>query len=519
MGENKKDSSNLFICIFLVIFLLIIVTLPVYAGTTIQVPLTSSATSTPTIFVNYYTHAFQEVLSASAIYRETYPASPLLVTSASITITTLITGTVTPTATETTTATFTPTSTITPSETPTPNPTVLFYLPMLVHDLFNPTNTPTSTSSPTPTYTPSPTPQRPEKVVFCDNISQPIHIPDNDANGINSNISITDARLVAGMSLYLDISHTYVGDLEVTLTNGTTGDTITAMNRPGDPIGSCSNNNITAILDDAAAQPADDQCASAPRAISGIYLPSEDLNAFFGKNVSATWRLNVSDHFVNDDGWLNHWCLETSLAEAMPVPSPTPTPFSFPSSAYVYGMSGQDQQLNLDCESRSAVDWAKHFGFNIDEFDFLYNLPISDDPEAGFVGNPDGYWGYIPPNDYGVHALPVSMLLQEYGVTASSYHSLRWDDLRAEIAAGNPAIVWIIGGSSYSLANGIPHLYTAVSTGDTTVVAPYEHTVIIVGYSPTTVTILNGSRFIEVSIDQFLDSWSVLQFMAVLGRP
>jgi hypothetical protein len=111
------------------------------------------------------------------------------------------------------------------------------------------------------------------------------------------------------------------------------------------------------------------------------------------------------------------------------------------------------------------------------------------------------------------------MLLQEYGVTASSYHYLRWDDLRAEIASGNPAIVWIIGGSSYNLVNGVPHIYTAASTGDTTVVAPYEHTVILVGYSPTTVTLLNGSRFIEISIDQFLDSWSVLQFMAVLARP
>jgi uncharacterized protein YvpB len=182
-------------------------------------------------------------------------------------------------------------------------------------------------------------------------------------------------------------------------------------------------------------------------------------------------------------------------------------------------MSGRDQQLNLDCESRSAVDWAKHFGLNIDELDFLNHLPESDDPEVGFVGNPNGLWGRMPPDDYGVHAPPIADLLRDYGATASSYRSLQWDDLRAEIASGNPAIVWIIGGSSHNLANGIPHLYTAASTDNTTIVAPWEHTVILVGYTPTYVTVLNGSRFVDVSLNQFLDSWSVLQFMAVLARP
>ena len=227
----------------------------------------------------------------------------------------------------------------------------------------------------------------------------------------------------------------------------------------------------------------------------------------------------MSDHYPNDTGKLNHWCMEAILSDAMPPPTPTPTPVSLPSSAYVDGMSGQDQQYTLDCESRSAVDWAKHFGFNIDELDFLSNLPDSDDPEAGFVGNPRGTWGNIPPDDYGAHAPPIAELLRDYGITANSYRSLQWDDLRAEIASGNPAIVWIIGGSWRNLVNGIPQYYTAQSTGKTTIVASGEHTVVVVGYSPSDVTILNGSKFIVVPLEQFLDSWSVLEFMAVLTRP
>ncbi|MFZ2098682.1 MAG: C39 family peptidase [Anaerolineales bacterium] len=321
------------------------------------------------------------------------------------------------------------------------------------------------------------------------------------------------------MKLYLDITHTWVGDLVVKLTNMNTGTIITLLERPGAPPLGCGNNDIVSILADYAAQPADDECASYPHAISGIYQPSQELNIFSGNHVSSTWRINVSDRYQNDIGTLNHWCLMTELADGMLVPTPTPTYVSLPSSASVSGMSGQDQLLNLDCESRSAVDWAKHYGFNLDEINFLNHLPRSDDPEVGFVGNPDGVWGNIPPNDYGVHAPPVGSLLRDYGLTADSFRSLQWDDLRAEIASGNPAIVWIIGGANYSLVNGTPHLFTAASTGDTTVVAPWEHTVILVGYTSSNVTVLNGSRFVAIQLDQFLDSWSALDFMAVLARP
>ncbi len=368
-------------------------------------------------------------------------------------------------------------------------------------------------------FIPPPTPSPPETALFCDDLAQAVSIPDNNANGVNDFISVADGRILVNLSLYLDISHTWVGDLVVKLTNQNTGQSITVLNRPGTSPDYCSYNDVVAILDDAAAQPVDDKCASYPHAISGIFLPTEALGNFSGNSMAGTWRLNVSDHYSADVGALNHWCLKAELSDSIPAPTPTPTPVNLPSSASVSGMSGQNQQLNLDCESRSAVDWAGHFGKNIDEINFLNQLPISDDPEVGFVGNPDGIWGYMPPNDYGVHAAPVASLLRDYGLTAYSFKSLHWNDLRAEIASGNPVIVWIIGGANYNLINGTPHLYTAASTGNITTVAPYEHTVILVGYSPTDVTILNGSQFRSVPLNQFLDSWSVLDFMAVLPRP
>lgn len=389
---------------------------------------------------------------------------------------------------------------------PAVQPTALIYLPLL------------SESRSTPLPLPDPVGKT---YLFCDELSNPLAIPDDDPKGINNDIFIPDTRLVLSLNLYLNISHSWVGDLAITLTDQNTGDTITALNRPGVPQSDlgCSTGNLISILSDGAVQPAEVQCALYAPAISGIYRPEQPLSIFTGKSVSGAWRLNVSDNYPNDTGKLNHWCLAATLTDFLPPPIPEPTPVNLPDSASVDGLWGMDQQFTLDCEARSAVDWARHFGFNIDELDFLDHLPRSDDPEAGFVGEPGGTWGSIPPNDYGVHAPPVATVLQQYGVTARAYHSLTWDDLRAEIASGKPVIAWIIGGVSRNLVNGIPRYYTAPSTGNTTVVGSGEHTVIVVGYTPDTVTVLNGSRFVDVPLDQFLDSWSVLNFMAILARP
>lgn len=495
MQIRQQKSINLFIGAVIFFGVLFLFSLPVVAGSANADGVKSFVGASPTNQKNT-----DEVGTLQSIVD-----TPQV----SITPSIIITDTLTPTPTFdasptfTLTPTTTPSPTLLPTATPTPYPTRVAYLPNLLHDFF------------IPTYTPTPSP---EPILFCDNLSAPISIPDNSDAGINNDISISDSRLLVSVRLYLDISHSYVGDLKVTLTNLNTMQSITVIDRPGSLPYGCGNSDIVTILDDGAIQYADDQCASSPQAISGIYLPSQPVGKFTGNTAYGTWRLNVSDQYINDTGYLNHWCLETKLSNTMPPPTPAPTPVSLPSSAYIEGMTGENQFYNLDCESRSAVDWARHFGKNISELEFLSRLPSYDDPEIGFVGYPDGVWGNIPPNDYGVHAPPVANLLQMYGLTASSYKSLSWDDLRAEIAAGKPAIVWIIGDNVRNIVNGTPHLYTAASTGNTTVVAPHEHTVILVGYSPSDVTVLNGYRFFDIPIDQFLNSWSALDFMAVLSR-
>ncbi len=194
---------------------------------------------------------------------------------------------------------------------------------------------------------------------------------------------------------------------------------------------------------------------------------------------------------------------------------PLPTPIALPDSAQIAAIYGQRQALNLDCESRSAVDWAAFFGVAIDEFTFLSQLSLSDNPEKGFVGNVNGALGQLPPNDYGVHAEPIAALLRAYQLPATAHRGANWDTLRAEIAANRPVIVWVTG-AVVDYGPGV--MYTA-SDGQTTLVAAYEHTVMAIGYTPDSVIFLDGGLIYTRPMDQFLASWSAVGKLAVIHGP
>lgn len=192
-------------------------------------------------------------------------------------------------------------------------------------------------------------------------------------------------------------------------------------------------------------------------------------------------------------------------------PKPTNPPVDgIPSEASITGVVGYAQNHNLSCESRSAVDWARFYGVSISESDFLAHLPYTDNPETGFVGSVNDTFGQVPPNSYGVHAPPVARVLRDYGLSADDRKGYSFDDLRRQIASGNPVIVWIIG----NVWSGTPISYTA-SDGQTVTVARYEHTAIVVGYDEYGVTLVDNQYVYWRSTDAFLNSWSVLGNMAI----
>lgn len=200
-------------------------------------------------------------------------------------------------------------------------------------------------------------------------------------------------------------------------------------------------------------------------------------------------------------------------AVAIPSSSVQAAQSDLPSQAYISGFVGRAQQYSLSCESRSAVDVAAFWGYSISETEFFNGLPSSDDPNLGFVGNVNDPWGYIPPASYGVHAEPIARLLRSYGLDARAEEGLSWQDLQAEISAGRPVIVWVIG----SVWSGAPRYYTT-QTGNSVLVANNQHTMTLIGYDENSVQLVDAltGYTITHSIQNFMASWGVLNNMAVL---
>lgn len=111
-------------------------------------------------------------------------------------------------------------------------------------------------------------------------------IPDRDPAGVVSRVFMSDAGQVKDIKIFVDIAHTYIGDLIVRLT-GPEGVRVDLHNRDG---GGADNLVQTFTLES---------------------VPS--LAAFLGTAIKGTWTLEVSDHAQYDTGHLRKWTLEAEV--------------------------------------------------------------------------------------------------------------------------------------------------------------------------------------------------------------
>lgn len=212
------------------------------------------------------------------------------------------------------------------------------------------------------------------------------------------------------------------------------------------------------------------------------------------------------------------WILSLIIGPLGSIQAPPVLADGLPDAADIRDVTGRSLQGHaqtylLSCESRSAVDWAAYWGVAIKERKFLNNLPRSDNPDEGFVGQPNGVWGNIPPLSYGVHAEPVAGLLREFGLDAQARSDMAWEELQAEIVAGRPVIVWVVG----QMWPGAQVNYIAAD-GQVARVAPFEHTMILVAYTRKTVKAVDAytGRTLSFAKSTFLKSWNTLGRMAVV---
>ena len=102
-------------------------------------------------------------------------------------------------------------------------------------------------------------------------------IPENNPTGASSTINVNDAGDIVDVKVTTDITHTYRGDLKVTLTHGTASKVI--FNRTG---GSADDLEQTF-------------------AVAGVTGA-----------LSGAWTLKVEDAAGQDVGTLNSWTLEVT---------------------------------------------------------------------------------------------------------------------------------------------------------------------------------------------------------------
>ncbi len=121
-------------------------------------------------------------------------------------------------------------------------------------------------------------------------------------------IPVSGLGNVTDVDVNLDIDHTWVGDLDITLTSPS-GTSVDILSNPGGPGFGCDQNNINVVMDDESANAYaafDGTCetCAAPGcyAIEGDFQPMSPLSAFDGEPSNGVWILEIGDLVGGDDG-------------------------------------------------------------------------------------------------------------------------------------------------------------------------------------------------------------------------
>ncbi len=120
-----------------------------------------------------------------------------------------------------------------------------------------------------------------------------------------ASIVVTDSRQILDVNLRMDVQHTFVGDLQVSLISPT-GQEVLLINRRGG-----SGDNFTnTFLDDEAVTSI--TAGFAP--FTGSFRPENALGAFDGQSGAGTWTIRIVDASALNSGFLNSWSLEFTFA-------------------------------------------------------------------------------------------------------------------------------------------------------------------------------------------------------------
>jgi subtilisin-like proprotein convertase family protein len=117
---------------------------------------------------------------------------------------------------------------------------------------------------------------------YCDQPNAPIQ--DHQTTTVHMNIPEGHSAIITELEVFVDITHTWIGDLIITLT---------------------SPCQTSVVLHNRTGGSADDIYGWYPSQL----VPHESLDVFQGLQMAGQWTLSVSDNAGGDQGMLNEWCL------------------------------------------------------------------------------------------------------------------------------------------------------------------------------------------------------------------
>ncbi len=135
----------------------------------------------------------------------------------------------------------------------------------------------------------------------CDNC--PVAIPEVGQAVGTATVSGL-AGLITDVNVYVDISHTSIGDLEIYLQSP-----LGTIVQIYDQECLIFQDDLEATFDDEAATAIGATCPPA----GGTYQPSFPLSAFDGEDPNGIWTLTVDDILILDSGTLNDWSLQIAV--------------------------------------------------------------------------------------------------------------------------------------------------------------------------------------------------------------
>ncbi|HEY9221065.1 MAG TPA: zinc-dependent metalloprotease family protein [Lutibacter sp.] len=138
----------------------------------------------------------------------------------------------------------------------------------------------------------------------CDtnnSLDTPKNIPDDNATGVSSTIAISTNKIIRDVNVTVNITHEWVGDLDLTLISPSGRQVMLSANNGDEGTG-----YINTVFDDSALNPI--SAGTAP--FTGTFRPEGTLSNFYDEESFGNWTLKAVDSGPVDIGTINSWSLE-----------------------------------------------------------------------------------------------------------------------------------------------------------------------------------------------------------------